>query len=331
MKRWQFWLGLAISAVFLFFALRGVDFRAAWQAALMARWEYLAGAWLCLLASYVVRAWRWKNVLACLKPLSLWTVWRVLMVGFVSNNILPARIGEVVRAYVLGRTAQIDTAAALGTIAIERVFDVLMALLLLVVGVAFGVLGGAGYSLWLGAAMVGGLVVGVLAAAVWGEALAGWGERLIGRFSPAWGKKLADLARSFVGGLRSAGSPLRVGQLAVGSAIAWGLFMAYAWLVLHAFGLPIQPAGLAFVLGVAGLGVAIPSAPGSVGTLEYAYIFGLELLQIGDSSTRASFALTYHVMEWVTTLALGLFCLGQLGLSLRQVSSMAAADIKDKS
>jgi hypothetical protein len=56
--------------------------------------------------------------------------------------------------------------------------------------------------------------------------------------------------------------------------------------------------------------------------LEYAYILGLGLLGVGDENTRASFALTYHVLEWVTTLLLGLFCLGQLGLSLRQVTAL---------
>jgi uncharacterized membrane protein YbhN (UPF0104 family) len=66
--------------------------------------------------------------------------------------------------------------------------------------------------------------------------------------------------------------------------------------------------------------VSIPSAPGNVGTLEGVYIFALQLLGIGNQNSRASFALTYHVIEWITTCSIGLFCLGKLGLSLGQLS-----------
>lgn len=323
MKRWQFWLGALASIVFLFLALRKVDLVSAWQAVLSARQKDLLLAWLCLLVSYVVRAWRWRLVLYAIKPVPLWTMWRVFVVGFMSNNILPVRMGEVVRAYLLGRMIGVNSAAVLGTIAVERVWDVIMVLLLLVVGVAFGMLGGMGSSIWLGATMVGGLIVGVVLLAVWGEHLAGWGERLMRPVSPSWAKKLADLGRSFVSGLRSVGSVSRAARITFWTAASWGLFMAYAHFLLRAYGLSVSPAGVAFLLGVAGMGVAIPSAPGSVGTLEYAYIFGLGVLNVGDENLRAAFALTYHVLEWVTTLILGLFCLGQLGLSLGQVTAMA--------
>ena len=171
--------------------------------------------------------------------------------------------------------------------------------------------------------MVGGLVAGVLVMAVWGYKLADWGESLVGRFSPSWAKKLADLGRSFVGGLRSVGSLGRAVQITLWSAACWGVFIFYTQFILRAYGLEVSLAGSAFLLGVAGMGVSIPSAPGSVGTLEYAYVLGLRWLGVGDDNVRASFALTYHAIEWVTTCSIGLFCLGQLGLSFAQLSAMA--------
>jgi uncharacterized protein (TIRG00374 family) len=328
-KRWQFWLGVLISAAFLFWALREVDFSAAWQAVLAAKWGYLVLGWLCLLVSYVVRSWRWRVILLSISRVPLWTLWRVYMAGFMSNNILPARIGEVVRAYLLGQTVQVSTASALGTVAVERVFDVVMALLLLVIGAAFGVLGGAGRSVWAGGALVGAVLAAVVVLAIWGQQLSALAERAVSRVSPAWGMRVGDLARSFVHGLRAVGSAPRVLHVALWSAMAWGLFMAYAWFVLRAYDLRITFAGLAFLLGVAGLGVSIPSAPGSVGTLEAAYILGLQLLGIGDENTRASFALTYHVLEWVTTCSIGLLCVGQMGLSLSQLTTLAGAQGPD--
>lgn len=321
-KRWQFWLGLAVSAVFLFLALRGVNWPAAWEAVRTAQWQWLLPAWGCLLASYLARAWRWQMLLGSFRPVPLSLTFPITVVGLFSNNVLPARIGELVRAYVLGRKTEIDAATGLGTIAIERTFDVLMTLLLLVIGVTLGVLGHTGYSLWAGVGMVGGLVAGVLMVAWQGERLAVLGERMVGRFSPVWGNKLGGLVRSFVHGLRSAGRPRQLVGLALWSAVVWSTFMGYGGFILRALGLHISPAGLAFLFGVAGLGIAIPSAPGSVGTLEYAYVFALEVLRIGDGNTRVSFALIYHALEWATTLVLGLVCLGQLGLSLGQVSEM---------
>jgi uncharacterized protein (TIRG00374 family) len=322
MRRWQFWLGVLISAVFLFLALRKVDFAAAWQNVLAARWEYMALGWLCLAATYVARIGRWHAIVRSIGRVSRWTLGQVYMAGSMANNILPARIGEVVRAYLLGQTAQISTASALGTVAVERVFDVVMALALLVVGAALSVLGNMTRSLWVGGAMVAGLVVGVVLLGVWGAQLSDWVGRLVGRVSPRWGKQLADLGRSFVQGLRAVGSVGRALWIAVWSVLVWGLFVAYAYCVLRAYGLHIALAGAAFLLGVAGLGVSIPSAPGSVGTLEGAYILALQLLRIGDENSRASFALTYHVVEWVTTCTVGFLCLGRLGLSLGQLSQM---------
>ena len=132
-------------------------------------------------------------------------------------------------------------------------------------------------------------------------------------------------ARAFVRGLRSVGSVARALQVTVSSALAWGLFMAYAALVLRAYGLAITLPGAAFLLGVGGLGVSIPSAPGNVGTLEGAYIAALALLGIGNSDSRAAFALTYHLVEWVTTCTIGLFCLGSLGLSLGELTKLTGS------
>ena len=324
MRRWQFWIGLLISAVFLFFALRKVDFAAAWRHVLTAQWGFLLVGWLCLLISYAVRVWRWHVIVSPIARISPSALGQVYMAGLMSNNILPARMGEVVRAYLLGQTAQVSAASALGTIAVERVFDVLMALVLLVVGATFGVLASVGSSVWLGSVLVAGLIAGILVLTLWGEPLSNLLERLVGRFSPLWGKRLADLGRSFVEGLRSVGSVGRALQLGLWSAAAWGLFMVYASFFLRAYGLRISIPGAAFLLGVGGLGVSIPSAPGSVGTLEGAYMFALQLLGIGDQNSRVSFALTYHVFEWITTCSIGLFCLARLGLSLGQLSEMVS-------
>jgi uncharacterized protein (TIRG00374 family) len=322
MKRWQFWAGLGISALFLYLALRKVELAAAWRYVRAARWEALLLGWLCLVFSYVVRAWRWRVIISSVHPVGTWTVGRVYMAGLMANNILPARIGEVVRAYLLGQAAEMPTAAALGTIAVERAFDVLVALGFLVVGAALGVLRGLGGALWAGAGLVCALVIGLASLTAWGDRLVDVAARPVERLSQEWARRLAGMGHSFVQGLRSIGSVRRAVAIGLWSLGAWMLFAGYAAFVLRAYGLRTSLPGVLFLLGVGGMGVSIPSAPGNVGTLEGAYMLALQLLGVGDSSARASFALTYHVLEWVTTCTVGLVCLGQLGLSLGELSRM---------
>lgn len=322
-KRWQFWVGMGVSAIFLFLALRRVNLPLAGQRMLAARWEYLVAAWLCLIGCYVVRTLRWYAIVRAIGRVSPGWLGQVYMAGLMANNILPMRIGELVRAYLLGQTARVSTAAALGTIAVERIFDLIMALALLLVGAALGLLADLRQAAWMAGALVAALVGGLVLLAVRGEWLIGWFERAVGRLSPAWAERLAQLGRSFVQGLRAVHSVGQALWLVLGTAVLWGLVMGYALFILRAYDLPVSLAGAAFMLGMAGMGVAIPSGPGSVGTLEGAYMLALQLLGVGTLTSRASFALTYHVLEWVTTLLIGLFCLARLGLSLGQLSRLA--------
>jgi uncharacterized membrane protein YbhN (UPF0104 family) len=322
MKRWQFWLGVAISALFLYLALRQVDLAAAWQYVRTAQSRYLALGWLFLLGSYGLRILRWHAIVRQIGRASPWTLGQVTMAGYMANNILPARIGEIVRAVLLRQAAKFNAAAALSTIAVERVFDVVTALSLLSLGAAFAVLGDVGESVWVGGVAVAGLVGGVVVLGVWGAPLSDLLESVVGRVSPTWGSRLADVGRSFVQGLRSVGSVDRALAVAGWSLAVWGTFIAYAYWILRAYGMHISLAGGAFMLGVAGLGVSLPSAPGNVGVLEGANVLALGLLGIGNEDSRAAFALTYHVVEWVTTVVAGLLCLGKLGLSVRQLSQM---------
>ncbi|MBN1641975.1 MAG: flippase-like domain-containing protein [Anaerolineae bacterium] len=323
MKRWQLWIGLAISALFLFLAVRDVDLATAWGYVRTAEWRYLVAGWFCLLLSYVLRIWRWRAIVQAIGPVPFSTLGQVYMVGFMANNVLPARIGEVVRAYLLGQASQVSAASALGTIAVERVFDVIVALLFLILGTTLGSPADIRGSVWVGGVLVAGLVAFLVALALWGEQLSDRGASVVARFRPEWGRRVGSLGRSFVLGLRAVGTPGRAARTMFWSLGVWGLFVAYAALVMRAYGLRTTLFGALFLLGMGGLGVSIPSAPGNVGTLEGAYVLALQLLSVGDPSSRVSFALTYHVVEWVTTGAIGLLCLGSLGLSFRQISRIA--------
>lgn len=130
-QRLQLAIGIAISIVFLYLALRGVDPHALWQAVKNFHWIWAVPFIALTLLSMWLRAWRWHYLLLPTADLSTPTLWNPMMAGFAINGLLPARLGEFARAYVLGRTQSLPFPRIFGTIVVERIFDTLVLLALL--------------------------------------------------------------------------------------------------------------------------------------------------------------------------------------------------------
>ena len=123
MKRWQFWLGVLISIAFMYLALRGLRLEEVGGALQGANyWWLLPGVAVYFLGVWA-RAWRWHYLLRPLKAISTRTMFPIVCIGYMGNNIYPARAGEVLRAVVLKRKEDVPISASLATIIVERVFD----------------------------------------------------------------------------------------------------------------------------------------------------------------------------------------------------------------
>jgi uncharacterized protein (TIRG00374 family) len=320
------WVGLIISAAFIFLVLRQIDPRQVASELRKANVAYLGLTLVFLVVNYVLRALRWRYILRPVKTLPRRDVFRVFVIGFMANNVLPARLGELVRAYLLGQVGQVSATAALGTIAIERVFDVLMLLLCLVSGGATsGVLGSTGQGVWVTAALALVLLAGIYVTSRWGNQLVELGGRLLGRLSPRLAERAVNLARSFVVGLQATRGVRDIGVVFGSSLVAWATIAMTLYWALRAFNVPLSFPACAFVLGVSGLGIIIPSSPGNVGTLEFFYVSALKLLAV-DASAAFSFAITLHALDWGLITAMGLIFLWSSGLSLGRLWGLAAEE-----
>src|SRR5512139_1698025 len=123
MKRWQFWFGILISALFLYLVLRKIDYAQLWQVLKAANyWWLIPGVAVYFIALWV-RSWRWHYLLRPLKAIPTQVMFPIVTMGYAGNNIFPARAGEVVRAVVLKRKQDVSISASLATVIIERVFD----------------------------------------------------------------------------------------------------------------------------------------------------------------------------------------------------------------
>jgi hypothetical protein len=293
-------------------------------------WLFLASAAVATL-TFPARAARWRIILAARSPGVPWTpVWRATAIGFMANNVLPARAGELARVYAGSRLVGIPFAASLGTAAVDRVFDGLIVILLMAVAIASAdfpvavtVRGtnistvaawtGAGFILLL--ALLFGLVHAPRAGLSW---LAAALRRALPARAAEW---IVRIARGFIEGLSILRAPRDFARVVVWSLAVWlinGAAFYLGFLAFHIDGLPLTSPLL--LQGFVAIGVAIPSSPGFFGLFEAACRLCLGLYGV-PGVAAASFALGTHLGWFVPITALGLFSLARSGLSLRDVSA----------
>jgi glycosyltransferase 2 family protein len=325
---WKAILGIAISALLIWWVLREVDLREVWLEVRQARWGLLLAAVAVATSGFLVRALRWKLLLHPLRPgTTLRNRFAAVNIGFAANNLLPARVGEFARAWAISRLERLPLSGALGSLVVERFLDGVAVFSLLAVALlhpsfpADATLAGRP----LGAVMTG--VTLLLVAILSGMLLLLLFPRAFVRVAGGVGRALPDRAaqalvealRSFVEGLEALRSPrLLVGAL-LWSVGFWSWNAFSFWLGMRAFGIEGAFAVALFVQGVVAMGVSVPSAPGFFGTFHAAAVVALvEVYGMAESAALA-FAFGYHLGGFVPVTLLGLWYAGMLGFSMRDL------------
>lgn len=321
----KFWIGIIISIVFLYLFFRKVDFYELWRSLKGVNYFYIIPIIMLMPVMFFVRAERWRCLLIPIRNIGIPSLFSATVIGFAANNILPARIGEIVRAYVIGRKENISKSSALATIIVERFFDGLMVILFILLIIAFPPfkeveiierLKGAAFLL--SGIFIGGVFAMIFLKYNTTVALE-WAKFLFSPLPPRFSEKLLGILKSFAEGLGVIGKGGYIFLIFIYSMIIWFLAVLVAYILLPAFslkGLPIMAA--IFIQVAIAFGVAVPSAPGYVGTFHYACALGLGLLGV-DSYTAKSFAIVMWAVSIIPVTVLGLFFLWRDNLSLREI------------
>jgi hypothetical protein len=302
-------VGAAISVVALWFVLRAVDLERTGELLRQAdlRWVAFAAALLVLDLSF--RALRWQRLLRPIAAVHYLPMFGYLLIGYLANNILPARLGELVRSHYLGDREGISRAAALGTVVVERVVD-----LVAVVGIAsaalfvLGVKGIVADAVGLGAGVAGLLlvilVVGIVAHRVPGvDRIASLVER--------W-PRIRDLAHSLQGGLAVAGRPRTLAEALLVSAASWIVAILAFAAVGQALGVELSIGQAALLSSGVALASAVPAGPSNLGTFEFAaFEIGKAIGVPADSAF--ALALLVHATILVVTSIGGAIAFARLG------------------
>lgn len=276
---------------------------------------------------FVLRGLRWTFLLAPLTPpdrptVGLRLATRAFLVGFMANNLLPARLGDVVRALVLAREARVARSATFATVLLERIFDGvtvvgILGVALLAVERSEGTRALEGVAALMGLVFGGALLVCVLLATS-EEVSLRWLARLLRPLPAGPTDEVLALSRRIAAGLHALRTPGRTLMVAVLSVLVWALEVGVYTQVAAALGLELSVLGLALVMSVLTLGLTAPSAPGFVGVFEALVIPALGLLGV-QAEPAAAFALVLHAIHYAPGTALGLVAAVRSGYRLSEL------------
>jgi uncharacterized protein (TIRG00374 family) len=322
MKKWQFWLGVLISILFIWLALRGMRLDKFWDAVKDAKYIWLIPGIGVYFIAVWVRAWRWHYLLGPIKKIPTKTMFPITTIGYMGNNVYPARAGEVLRAVILKRREGVSISASLATIIVERIFDGVVMLAFIFVNLselakltgASGFVGNIQQVAVIGTGIFLGALVIFLIAAMFPQTTEKVGLWFVQRLLPQrMHERVTSLMNKFLDGLASLRSPLNALMVFFTSVIIWLLETGKYWFVMHAFDFSVSFFALMLMNGIVNLATTIPSAPGYIGTFDAPGIAVLTAYGV-EQSIAAGYTLVLHVALWLPITLLGAYYLAREGI-----------------
>lgn len=302
-------IGVLISAVFLWLALRGLHLPDVWSTLREADYGWLIPSVAIYFLAVWARTWRWDYLLRPMKQIPLRRLFPVVVIGYMGNNVYPFRAGELLRSFVLRREEGISMSSSLATIVVERVFDGLVMLLFVFVALPFAPLPNDGIRLIViagSAVFLGALIVFFAVAAVPQRFM-----QLTGWFTERWLPErfrapVNDFAGRFISGLTALRSGRGLMMIFLTSVVIWLLETVKYWFVMHAFDFTVSFFALMLMNGIVNLATTLPSAPGYIGTFDGPGIAVLSLYGV-DPAIATAYTLTLHAALWLPITLLGAY------------------------
>jgi uncharacterized protein (TIRG00374 family) len=309
-------VGVLISAVFIWLALRGLHLPDVWVSLRSADYAWLIPSIAVYFLAVWARTWRWDYLLRPIKQISLRRLFPVVVIGYMGNNVYPFRAGEVLRAVVLRQREGVSVSSSLATIVVERVFDGLVMLLFVFVALPFAPLPSDSirFVVILGSVLFFGALLVFLAVAAVPARFLRLAEWIAGRFVPhRLRAPLLGFAERFVEGVLGLRDPRNLVMIFLTSVVIWLLETVKYWFVMHAFDFDVSFFALMLMNGVVNLATTLPSAPGYIGTFDGPGIAVLTLYGV-DPAVATAYTLTLHAALWLPITLLGLYYMVRIQL-----------------
>lgn len=327
MKKLMTTAGIVLSGVLLWLAVKDTDFREIAASFRNANALFAAPLLLGLAGFYYVKAVRWSDLLSPASGIHAHELIPSMMSGAAGNNLLPAHMGELVRAHLLGREFRLSRAGLLATLLAERVFDVIGVLVLLSVTLVAADT----------PASLRPAILFLLAVAVAGSLFmylmarhADWFLKFVdthsSRLPQAIGKRARPLAAHVTAGfgaLRDRGLFFRI---LLGSILQWALMGSCIYFALQAIAIDVPYHAAIIVLVIIVAGLTLPTSPGFVGTIQYCFVLGLAPFGV-DSSQALAVSIFYHTLLWFSVTGTGLYFLHRYHLTFADIRRLEQQDM----
>lgn len=297
---WRHWLqpalGVLFSGLAIAWAVQALDWSEVGRSLQQAEWGWLGLACLSVLFTATLRTWRWQALFQTPPP--GWPLFQALIIGQAVNYFAPARLGDVLRLVLSGRQTGLSKAQVLSTIAVEKLWDIALLLVVsLVVGWFFPL------PPWLLEPVRGLLLlaaVAILLVVLLGQQrrrlfayLDRWGRRWL----PRWHSRVNDIIVNGLNGLGGLHEPRLILSATIWSVLVWLSGGLTNFLVFGALGLPWSVTAAFLLLVVLQVGVAVPSLPGRVGIFQGICVVVLALFGVSEGAAF-SYGLLLHVVAF---------------------------------
>ncbi len=316
----KFLVSIIISLVAVYLAFRNLEWDAFWKAikSVQVWWLVLGG--ILLVSSNFLRAARWSILLSPQKKIRMYDIFQAVMVGYMANNVLPFKLGEVLRAVVVAKRHNLAVAGVGASVVVERGVDMLTFLVLIgIYGVFMPTLEAARYVALFGLVAI----LGIIGFAAW---MSNHHDRFFNRVE-SWANRkheeghdrIARQALSLFKGLETIWRMPRPFMVVFYSVTVWAVYLLITMCGIFAFGFDMTfiekvDAGMVLLMFTT-LSLTIPAAPGYVGTYHGAAIAGLLLFGIGQDEAGA-FAVVLHLLNYLLYTPIGAYYVVHLGLRL---------------
>lgn len=326
-RRVQMAVGAGLTALLLWLFLREVDLGGVVQELKRADYRWVLASTVMTLLVTVHRAWRWHYLLLPVKSIALAPLTATTFMGWAFTALLPGRLGEVARPVLLGRRENISKTAAFATIVLERLFDLLSVLVILVTYLLFfplpSGLDGEGAAIIAGIRLGGwaalaGLVVAVsflVGAQLMPRRTDALLARVMGWLPGALGARVLPIARSFLTGFAGIKRPKLIVTIAVHSLLIWFNILVTYYILFFAFDIVLPYYAVMPLVVMVVIGVMVPT-PAAVGAFHYATQLALVTLWSVPIEQATSYAIVCHAMVFVPITLIGIILLSREGVSL---------------
>jgi uncharacterized protein (TIRG00374 family) len=330
---WRAVLGLVLSAALIYLTLRGISPGEVARRLSTADPLLFTASIICATAIFGLRARRWQTILEpAVDHVPLGPLWRATAVGMMVNNVVPARAGEVARAYALTKETAVRFPAALASLVVDRLFDAIVLLILAAVALLDPALstgqtlaGRPVSSFAFGAVLLVLILVVALYLLVFFPArLLGLFTLAAGRLSPKVEERGRRMLETFITGLSVLRSPGRFVAVFMWTLAHWLLNALSFWLAFRAVGISAPFSAAFFLQAFIALGTAVPALPGFFGVFEYMSVQGLAVYGVGQQQA-ATWAIGFHILSFIPITLIGAWYFTRLGMRMKELRAPAEA------